>query len=53
MSANAGERARETGDFRCENCHEQIHITKGNSIPPCPHCGNDTYDTRFHDTGNY
>jgi ribosomal protein L37AE/L43A len=52
MAAHAGETARETGDFRCEKCHQQTHVTKGDKIPKCPNCGNDTFDTRYHEPGN-
>jgi Zn finger protein HypA/HybF involved in hydrogenase expression len=51
MAAKAGETARETGDFRCERCHQQVHVTKGHKIPKCPHCGNDIFDTRYHEPG--
>jgi predicted RNA-binding Zn-ribbon protein involved in translation (DUF1610 family) len=50
MSAHAGEQAQEGGDFRCERCHRQVHVNKGGKIPKCPHCGNDSYDTRMHET---
>ena len=49
MAAKAGERAWETGDFRCAKCHQQVHVTKGDKIPKCPNCGNDTFDTRYHE----
>jgi hypothetical protein len=49
MAAHAGENARKTGDFRCERCHERVHVTGGDKIPKCPHCGNDTFDTREHE----
>ena len=52
MAAHAGETARETGDFRCANCHEQVHVTKGKKIPKCPNCGSDTFDTRYHEPGD-
>jgi ribosomal protein L37AE/L43A len=52
MAAKAGENAWETGDFRCTKCHQKTHVTKGHKIPKCPHCGNDTYDTRVHEPGN-
>ena len=29
MAARSGETAEETGDFRCERCHETVHVTKG------------------------
>ncbi len=49
MVARAGEKARETGDFRCENCHAQVHVQRGQTIPQCPNCGNNTFDTRLHE----
>ncbi len=52
MAAHAGEKAQETGDFRCAKCHEQTHVTKGKTIPKCKKCGNDTFDTRYHEPGN-
>lgn len=52
MAANAGEKAWETGDFRCQNCHEKVHVTKGHKIPKCPNCGNETYDTRVNEPKN-
>jgi Zn finger protein HypA/HybF involved in hydrogenase expression len=52
MAAKSGEKAQETGDFRCERCHQQTHVAKGDTIPKCPHCGNDTFDTRYHEPGN-
>ncbi len=52
MAAHAGETAEETGDFRCAKCHEQTHVAKGKKIPKCSHCGNDEFDTRYHEPGN-
>ncbi|MBX6368612.1 MAG: alpha helical protein [Rhodospirillales bacterium] len=52
MAAKAGEKAEETGDFRCARCHEKTHVTKGHNIPRCPNCGNDTFDTRVHEPGS-
>jgi ribosomal protein L37AE/L43A len=52
MSAHAGEKAEQTGDFRCEKCHQQTHVTRGQTIPKCPHCGNRSYDTRYHEPGS-
>jgi hypothetical protein len=49
MAAHAGENARKTGDFRCEQCHERVHVTRGDKIPKCRNCGNDTFDTREHE----
>ena len=49
MAAHAGEKARESGYFRCQNCHRQVHVEKGHTIPKCPSCGNDVFDTRYHE----
>jgi Zinc-ribbon containing domain len=46
MAAHAGEAAEQTGDFRCERCHETTHVTKGHKIPKCPNYGNTSFDTR-------
>ncbi|WP_456716371.1 zinc ribbon-containing protein [Bradyrhizobium sp. USDA 4353] len=46
MAAHAGETAEQTGDFRCERCHQTTHVTKGHKIPKCSHCGHATFDTR-------
>ncbi|HZS82278.1 MAG TPA: hypothetical protein VFA50_05375 [Stellaceae bacterium] len=51
MTAESGEAASETGDFRCARCHHQVHVTKGHKIPKCPNCGNDTFGTRVHEPG--
>ena len=50
MAARSGEEAREGGDFRCAKCHQQIRVNKGDNIPKCPNCGNETFDTRMHET---
>ena len=52
MAAHAGEKAEKTGDFRCEKCHQRVHVKAGEHIPKCPHCGNDTYGSRENDPGN-
>jgi Zn finger protein HypA/HybF involved in hydrogenase expression len=44
MSIRAGEKARLTGEFRCEKCKEEIYITSGHRIPKCPNCGHDEFD---------
>jgi Zinc-ribbon containing domain len=49
MAAHGGERARKTGDFRYDKCHERTHVTQSDKIPKCPHCSNDTFDTREHE----
>lgn len=52
MTAKAGEKAEATGDFRCEKCHEKVHVTVGRPIPRCPNCGNDAYDSRINEPAN-
>ena len=52
MAAKAGEKAWQTGDFRCERGHNRVNVTRGHEIRRCPNCGNDTYDTREHEPGN-
>jgi Zn finger protein HypA/HybF involved in hydrogenase expression len=44
MSEKAGETAREGANYRCERCHQITSLPRGALIPPCPHCGYDTYD---------
>ncbi|MGN6553294.1 MAG: zinc ribbon-containing protein [Verrucomicrobiota bacterium] len=50
MAAHTGEQAREGGDFRCQKCHHQVRVNKGEKIPKCPNCGNTVFDTRLHET---
>ncbi|MFD2646493.1 hypothetical protein ACFSX5_01650 [Devosia albogilva] len=52
VAAKSGEKAEGTGDFRCERCHHQVHVSAGKPIPKCPNCGNDSFDTRYHEPGN-
>ena len=52
MSAHAGEKARKTGDFRCEHCNTKVHVKDGDKIPKCPNCGNDTFDERVNEPSN-
>jgi Zn finger protein HypA/HybF involved in hydrogenase expression len=44
MSEKAGEIARESSDYRCEQCHHLTRIAQGDLIPVCPHCGHTTFD---------
>lgn len=52
MSVKAGEKAQKSGDLHCEKCHHEVHVTVGRKIPRCPHCGNESYSSRTHETGN-
>jgi uncharacterized membrane protein len=36
MSAHSGEKARRTGDFRCEKCHQVTHVAHGQSSSTAP-----------------
>jgi len=44
MTEKVGEIARESSDYRCEQCHQVTRIPRGVLIPACPHCGYATYD---------
>ena len=50
MAAHAGEHAREGGIFHCAKCNNRVRVNKGDNIPKCPNCGNDTYDERTDET---
>jgi hypothetical protein len=43
MTFQSGERAEYSGDYVCDLCGEQVFVTRGDSIPRCPNCGNFTY----------
>jgi predicted RNA-binding Zn-ribbon protein involved in translation (DUF1610 family) len=45
MTAKAGERAQQTGDFYCASCGEKVHVTKRDKIPKCPN-GHSNFDSR-------
>jgi Zn finger protein HypA/HybF involved in hydrogenase expression len=42
----AGEECRNTGDFRCMQCGELIHVEEGASIPSCPACAGASFSLR-------
>jgi Zn finger protein HypA/HybF involved in hydrogenase expression len=44
MSEKIGEIARESSDYRCEQCHKLTRFSQGDLISACPHCGFGTYD---------
>jgi predicted RNA-binding Zn-ribbon protein involved in translation (DUF1610 family) len=50
MVAHAGESAHEGGTFHCAKCNIGVRVNKGDNIPKCPNCGNDTYDHRTDET---
>jgi hypothetical protein len=39
----AGDVASETGDYICDQCHVRVFVTKDETIPRCPKCGNHSY----------
>ena len=39
-----GETARESGNFRCEQCGHTLSIPRGALMPRCPQCGFDTFE---------
>ena len=45
MSAKAGEVARETSAYRCEQCHHKVEIRAGGLIPDCEKCGHSSFKT--------
>jgi len=45
MTAKAGEIARETATYSCENCGEDLSVHNGSPIPDCPVCGNESFQT--------
>ena len=44
MSEKAGELARETATYKCENCNQHIRLESGALIPKCPNCGQEEFD---------
>jgi hypothetical protein len=44
-------RRRKPAISAARKSHQQVHVTKGKKIPICPHCGNDAFDTRYHEPG--
>ncbi len=44
MTILAGEEVREGGSFRCEQCHREVQVGRGQTIPKCPYCGHDIFD---------
>jgi DNA-directed RNA polymerase subunit RPC12/RpoP len=40
-SFRAGETARESGEFRCLDCHHLVHVEEGDLLRRCHHCGNE------------
>ena len=45
MAAKAGEIARETSIYSCEDCRNNMHVFNGSPIGDCPECGCATFLT--------
>jgi hypothetical protein len=50
MVAKAGEKAWETGTFKCQVCNAEVRVQKCDEIPSCPN-GHKTYDERVDEPG--
>ena len=46
MAVKAGEEIHHSGDFRCRQCDELIHVEEGLTMPNCPSCGNNVFSLR-------
>ena len=51
MTAEAGEKARKTGDSHCAHCSEKVRVTQGDKIPSCPN-GHKEFEARRNEPGN-
>ncbi len=45
VSAKAGEIARETAGYRCQNCNQEVLVLVGHPIQVCSNCGKESFDT--------
>ncbi len=45
VSAKAGEIARETAGYRCQNCNQEVLVLVGHPIQACSDCGKESFDT--------
>jgi hypothetical protein len=50
MAAHAGEKAWNTGTFKCQVCNQEVRVRKGAIIPQCPD-GHSTFDERLNEPG--
>lgn len=50
MVAKAGEKAEETGTFKCQSCNAEVRVQKGRTIPECPN-GHTSDDERINEPG--
>jgi predicted nucleic acid-binding Zn-ribbon protein len=33
------------GTYKCTNCGNEVQVSSTVSLPPCPNCGNGSYET--------
>ncbi len=45
MSAKAGEIARESANYSCQNCGGTVSVQNGAPIRDCPECGHESFIT--------
>ena len=46
MRAYVGQTIHNDGEFICGSCRHRVSLSKGDHVPRCPYCGNDTYEER-------
>ena len=51
MVAKAGDIARKTGEYKCQECESAVYVEKGEELPPCP-CGGETFDEQVSEQVN-
>lgn len=44
MTILSGEEVGEGGTFRCEQCHCEVQVSQGRSVPKCANCGHDIFN---------
>ena len=45
VSAKAGEIARETAGYKCQDCNQEVLVLVGHSIQACSNCGKESFET--------
>lgn len=43
----------EAGCYCCCNCGQKIYLNKGQTLPPCPRCTNQTFEKEIEDNKDY
>ena len=39
-----GEEVSESGEYGCLSCGQKLTLEKGEKLPPCPRCSNQTFE---------